>query len=261
MIINCKEIAKKWKNECMDKKATLAIVQIGDNPASNSYIKGKLKDCEEIGFIGRLFKYSEDVSESFIIHLIETLNKEKDIDGIIVQLPLPKHMNTKKVVNSVAVEKDVDGFLSESKFEPCTALGVIKLLEEINYNFVGANVVVFGRSEFIGKKIADMLLERNATVTICHSKTTEESKKYLLKNADLIITAVGKPNLVNCNDIKKGATVIDVGINKVDGKLCGDFTPPEDGEYCNYTTVPGGVGLLTRAMLMKNTYEAKVEKL
>ena len=257
MKINCKAIAQKWKDECKGVNAGLAIVQVGDNPSSNSYIKGKMKDCDEIGFRAELHKFPEDVSEKEVLDCIDKLNKNNDIDGIIVQLPLPKHLDAVKITNAVLVEKDVDGFLPNSPYVPCTALGVVSLIDELNIDITGKLVVVLGRSEFIGKRIADMLLAKNATVAICHSKTNVGVKNNLLANADVIIAAVGKPRLFSYKDIQKGTVVIDVGINKTVDGLCGDFNPPEQDNYCDYTTVPGGVGLLTRAMLMKNTMEAK----
>lgn len=254
MIINCKEIAQKWKNECSGKNASLAIIQVGNNPASNSYIKGKIKDCEEVGFVAKLFKYNENVSESFILSVIDALNENDTIDGIIVQLPLPKHINPQNIAKAILPEKDVDGFISTSPFTQCTPLGVINLLDELNIDLNGKFVVVLGRSENVGKKAADLCLEQNATVCICHSKTPIETRNNLLKTADIIISAVGSPNLFSWENVKEGAIVIDIGINRLDNRLCGDFTHhPDNDDYCDYTPVPGGIGLLTRAMLLKNT--------
>lgn len=257
MKINCKEIAQKWKNECIGTSANLAIIQVGDNPSSNSYIKGKIKDGAEIGFGTYLFKFDETIDQESVLAKIEELNNDGEIHGIIVQLPLPKHLDEHLITNAVKVEKDVDGFLKDSPFVPCTAKGVVALIDELNIDITGKLVVVLGRSEFIGKRIADMLLSKNATVAICHSKTNKATRDCLLKNADIVISAVGRAGLFDSSDIGCGATVIDVGINKTDKGLCGDFIPPSDEQYCDYTTVPGGVGLLTRAMLMKNTKEAK----
>jgi methylenetetrahydrofolate dehydrogenase (NADP+)/methenyltetrahydrofolate cyclohydrolase len=256
MIINCKEIAQKWKNECVGINAHLAIIQVGDNPASNSYIKGKLKDCDEVGFKSSHYKLDAEVTEEELTELILKLNNDKDVNGIIVQLPLPKHIDAIKIVNLVAVEKDVDGFLYESEFTPCTPMGVVNLLDEINVDVNGKFVVVLGRSEFVGKKAADLLLAKNATVAICHSKTPIDVRDSLLKSADIVISAVGSAKLFEAIHVKDGAIVIDVGINRNDfGKLCGDFVPDENRDIL-YTSVPGGVGLLTRAMLLKNTYAA-----
>lgn len=195
MRINCKEVAQKWKDECKGEKASLAIIQIGDNPASNSYIKGKIKDCEEVRFESRLLKYPENVSEHFLLDVIYALNGEKDVDGIIVQLPLPKHINPNTIAKAILPEKDVDGFLPYSPFTQCTPLGIIKLIEELKYDLTGKLVVVLGRSENVGKKAADLCLEKNATVCICHSKTQKEVRDTLLKKADVVISAVGKENL------------------------------------------------------------------
>ena len=257
MIINCKEVAQKWKDECKSKEASLTIIQVGDNPASNSYIKGKIKDCEEVGFKSRLLKYPEGVSENFVLDVIYALNGEKDVDGIIVQLPLPKHINPNTIAKAILPEKDVDGFLPYSPFTQCTPLGIIKLIEELKYDLTGKFVVVLGRSENVGKKATDLCLEKNATVCICHSKTPIAVRNELLKKADVIISAVGKANLFTYENVKEGALVIDVGINRnEEGKLCGDFTPSDDENFCDYTPVPGGIGLLTRAMLLKNTLQA-----
>jgi methylenetetrahydrofolate dehydrogenase (NADP+)/methenyltetrahydrofolate cyclohydrolase len=257
MIIDCKTVATKWKEECKGTKATLAIVQIGDNPASNSYIKGKIKDCEEVGFNTKLLKYPEGVSEAFVLDVIHLLNEEETVDGIIVQLPLPQHINAQKIANAIVPEKDVDGFLVQSPFTQCTPLGIINLIKEINVDLNGKMVVVLGRSENVGKKAAELCLNENATICVCHSKTPKEMRDELLKRADVVISAVGKANLFTYENVKEGAIVIDVGINRNnEGKLCGDFTPSGNPNYCDYTPVPGGIGLLTRAMLLKNTKEA-----
>lgn len=256
MIINCKEVAAKWKKECSAVNATLAIIQVGDNPASNSYIKGKLKDCEEIGYKGIHYKLDESVEETEVLSLINELNHSTSVNGIIVQLPLPKHLNADRIAQSISPIKDVDGFIYSSPFTQCTPLGVVNLLDEINIDVKNKFVVVLGRSENVGKTAADLLVEKDATVVICHSKTPLELRNDLLKKADIVISAVGKAGLFTWEDVKPGSVVIDVGINRVDGHLCGDFVPSTDVDYLDYTSVPGGVGLLTRAMLMKNTYQA-----
>lgn len=256
MIINCKEVAQRWKNECLGVNATLAIVQVGDNPASNSYIKGKLKDCEEIGYQGVLYKISEPTTTERILSLLDELNADKTVNGIIVQLPLPNYLDIEKIINRVHPLKDVDGFLQNSMFTQCTPLGVVSLLDEINYDVSGKFVVVMGRSENVGKPIANLLLNKNATVAVCHSKTDKNTREMLLKNADVVISAVGRAGLFSYKDVKDDTLVIDVGINRVEGRLCGDFIPPTEECGINYTSVPGGVGLLTRASLMKNTKKA-----
>ena len=253
MIINCKEVAQKWKDECKGTKATLAIVQIGDNPARNSYIKGKLKDCQEIGYTGILYKINEPTTTEDILLLIEKLNYDKNTNGIIVQLPLPQYIDEKAIINSINPIKDVDGFLPNSIFTQCTPLGVISLFKEINYNLSGKFVVVLGRSENVGKPLANLLVNEDATVAICHSKTDMKTKYELLRMADVVVSAVGYAGLFSYKDVRPNALVIDIGINRVNGHLCGDFIPPNDDSKIMYTSVPGGIGLLTRATLMKNT--------
>lgn len=256
MIIDCKQIAQKWKEECKGVHACLAIVQVGNNPASNAYIKGKIRDCEEVGFSFSLYRFPEDVTEEDLETCIARLNSDANVNGIIVQLPLPVHLNADKIVNLVAIEKDVDGFRGGSPFTPCTPLGVSRLLDELEISVEGKLVVILGRSEYIGKKAFDLLLNKNATLAVCHSKTPRSLRNDLLKKADIIISAVGKRDLFSAADVKDGAIVVDVGINKKDdGKLCGDFTPDNNREI-TYTSVPGGVGLLTRAMLLQNTLQA-----
>lgn len=256
MIIDCKKVAKQWKKECKGAHARLAIVQVGDNPASNAYIKGKTKDCEDVGFSFSLHRFPEDVTEVDLETCITRLNNDVNVNGIIVQLPLPAHLNAQKIVNMVAIEKDVDGFRSGSPFTPCTPLGIARLFDELDISVEGKFVVILGRSEYIGKKAFELLLNKNATLAVCHSKTPRSLRDELLKKADVIISAVGKKDLFSVENIKDGAVVIDVGINKKDdGKLCGDFTP-DDNRDITYTSVPGGVGLLTRAMLLQNTLQA-----
>lgn len=256
MIIECKKFAKKWKKECQGTHARLAIVQVGDNPASNAYIKGKIKDCEEVGFSFSLHKWPEDVSEEDLIGYINQLNNDKSVNGIIVQLPLPAHLDTNKIVNTVAIEKDVDGFRPGSPYVPCTPLGIVRLLDEMEINVEGKMVVILGRSQYLGKKAFELLLNKNATLAVCHSKTPMELRDELLAKADIIISAVGKAGLFTVDHVKENAIVIDVGINRTtDGKLVGDFVPSDKKEI-TYTPVPGGVGLITRAMLLQNTLSA-----
>ena len=256
MIIECKKFAQQWKKECEGVPARLAIVQVGDNPASNAYIKGKIKDCEEVGFGFSLHRFPDDVQEQEIIDYINQLNDDDAVNGIIVQLPLPVHLDATKIVNTVAVEKDVDGFRPHSSFAPCTPLGIVRLLDEMEVNVEGKMVVILGRSEYLGKKAFEMLLNKNATLAICHSKTPANMRKELLAKADIVIAAVGKAGLFSADDVKDGAIVIDVGINRnKDGKLCGDFIPDPNRDI-TYSTVPGGVGLITRAMLLQNTLMA-----
>ena len=244
------------EKECKGAHARLAIVQVGDNPASNAYIKGKTKDCEDVDFSFSLHRFPDEVSEEELSACITRLNEDIHVNGIIVQLPLPAQLNAHKIVNMVAIEKDVDGFRAGSPYTPCTPLGISRLFDELDVSVEGKLVVILGRSEYIGKKAFELLLNKNATLAICHSKTPRSLRDDLLKKADIIISAVGKRDLFSASDIKDGAIVIDVGINKKDdGKLCGDFSPDNNREI-TYTSVPGGVGLLTRAMLLQNTLQA-----
>lgn len=256
MIIDCKKVANKWKNECRGTHARLAIVQVGNNPASNAYIKGKTQDCEDVNFTCTLHRFPEDVAEEDLVACITNLNEDIHVNGIIVQLPLPAHLNADKIVNLVAIEKDVDGFRAGSPFIPCAPLGISRLLDELDISVEGKLVVILGRSQYIGKKAFELLLNKNATVAVCHSKTPFALRKELLGKADVIISAVGRKGLFSADDVKDGAIVIDVGINKNDnGKLCGDFVPNEERDVI-YTSVPGGIGLITRAMLLQNTLAA-----
>lgn len=277
----CKEIAleikmdiKKEVDELVRlgfRKPNLTVIQIGNNPASNTYVRGKIKDCEEVGFSSALLKI-ESIDNSELITIIEKLNNDKLVDGILVQLPLPSNLDEQTIINSIVPEKDVDGFSdlnmgklfkhsvskgNESLY-PCTPLGIVRLLQELGLNDLsGKEVVILGRSNIVGKPIAKMLLDMNATVTICHSKTNGIDKK--LKDADIIVSAIGKPKFINNKEsIKQGAIIIDVGINRDENeKLCGDIDFNALIDKCNYISpVPGGVGLLTRAMLLKNTLTA-----
>ena len=234
----------------------MAIVQVGDNPASNAYIKGKIKDCEEVGFSFSLHKWPEDVSEAEMLEYIDQLNNDNAVNGIIVQLPLPAHLDAHKIVSTILPEKDVDGFLGNSPFTPCTPLGISRLLDELEVSVDGKFVVILGRSEYLGKKAFELLLNKNATLAVCHSHTPIELRNELLAKADIVISAVGKAGLFTASNIKDGAMVIDVGITRTnEGRLCGDFVPDENRDIL-YTFVPGGIGLLTRAMLLQNTLAA-----
>lgn len=256
MYINCKEKAQKIKQELKSKinpniPPVLTIIQVGDNPASNSYIKGKLKDCEEVGIAYNHYKYDDSIPESVLIANIKSL--QKSCDGIIVQLPLPKHINENNIISAIDKEKDVDGFKINSPFTPCTPLGIMNLLKDIT-DLTGKDVLVINRSNIVGRPLVNLLLDKDATVTIAHSKTKDLFQK--IKIYDIIITAVGIPNFIKREYIKEGQIVIDVAINKDnDGKLCGDV---EKGceEIADITPVPGGVGILTRNSLLENTFTA-----
>ncbi len=270
-IINGKAIAQKIREKIktevgsMKVKPGLAVVRVGNDPASVVYVNSKEKACMEAGFYSEKYELKEEIDEKELLKLINKLNKDKKIHGILVQLPLPAHISQHKILEIVSPEKDVDGFnpvnfgrlLSGNKYlVPATPKGVVRLLDEIGIKVAGRNVVVIGRSNIVGKPVAVLLLERDATVTICHSKTkdlVEECKK-----ADILISAVGKKGLVTKDMVKKDAVVIDVGITRLDGKLYGDVDFDNVKKIASWITpVPGGVGPMTIAMLLENTLVAK----
>ncbi len=275
MIISGKIIAQKIKDdlkmkvESLVKKPTLAVILVGENPASISYVKGKEKACLEVGFNFILNKMNEDVTETEVIQKIIEFNNNNDIDGILVQLPLPKHINVRKVIDSIVYYKDVDGlnsynagrlFIDETKFIPCTPLGIMEIFKDINYDLTGKNVTVIGRSNLVGLPLSRLLTKYDATVTLTHSKTKNLAE--ITKRSDVVIVAIGDPRFINENYLDNQDVVIDVGINRVDGKICGDvdFEKVKD-KVKNITPVPGGVGPLTIASLLKNTYQAFKEKI
>lgn len=242
----------------------LAVVIVGKDPASKTYVNSKEKAAESMGFYSVKHELPESVKEEDLILLIEQLNEDNNIHGILVQLPLPKHIDSKKVLNKISITKDVDGFhpenigkmiIGDEAFLPCTPNGVIKMLEYMNVEIAGKHAVIIGRSNIVGKPMAILLLQRDATVTICHSKTKKLSQ--ITNLADIIIAAVGIPNFVKPEMIKKDAIVIDVGINRVNGRLVGDVDYDLVKEKASLITpVPGGVGPMTIAMLMYNTIES-----
>lgn len=244
-------------------KPGLAAILVGENPASKVYVDIKRKTCDEVGIHSELYKLPEATAENELLRLIEKLNSSKKIHAILVQLPLPNHINEEKVFSAIALEKDVDGFnainvgklvAGKEAAVPCTPKGVIRLLEEYKVNIAGKNAVVIGRSKIVGKPVALMLLNRNAAVTVCHSKTKNLAQHT--KQADILVVAAGKPRLVTAEMTKEGAAVIDVGINRVGGKLIGDVDYERVKEKASYITpVPGGVGPMTVAMLMENTLD------
>ena len=246
----------------MEQDPTLAVIVVGENPASRVYVNNKKKACDYVGIKSVEYTLPEDTTEDELLALIDLLNRFRYINGILVQLPLPKHIDEKLVLEKIAPEKDVDGFsayntgkLWQNQYDiaPCTAMGIIELLNYYNIGVAGKHCVIIGRSNIVGKPVASLLLERNATVTICHSKTKNLSD--ITSKADILISAVGKPKFVTWGFVKKDAIVIDVGINRDEnGKLCGDVDAENIANKASMLTpVPGGVGPMTVAMLMKNT--------
>ena len=272
-IISCKDFVSKCKEEMKDyigslnKKPTLAVVQIDDNPASYSYIKGKKKDCAEVGInVCHYHYYSWSMSQEVLCTLIDSLNHDDNINGIIIQLPIPEKYNVKELQSYISPVKDVDGFRRDSFHNPCTPQGVMDWLEFNNYNLEGKNAVVIGRSEIVGKRLANMLIENGATVTCCNSKTSRRTLINHLRSADIVFSAVGIAkfldvynfaNLVVGNNLE---IVVDIGINRdEEGKLCGDIDRTDFDKYLPntyLTPVPGSVGLLTRCKLLDNVIAA-----
>lgn len=247
------------------KPAGLAVVIVGNNPASQVYVKNKIRACENVGFYSENIELDENISEKELLQEIDKLNKNDRIDGILVQLPLPAHINELKIIDSISPEKDVDGFHvsnigkmvigDETGFLSCTPYGIMQLLEEYKIEISGKDAVIIGRSNIVGKPMALMLIQKGATVQVCNSNTKDLRKK--LNKADIIIVAAGVPKLLKKEDVKEGAVVIDVGINRVDGKICGDVDYEEVAEKTSYITpVPGGVGPMTIASLIKNTFKS-----
>jgi methylenetetrahydrofolate dehydrogenase (NADP+) / methenyltetrahydrofolate cyclohydrolase len=243
----------------------LAIILVGEDPASQVYTKHKVNDSQQTGLAATLERFPTDLKEADLLARIDALNRDPSVHGILVQLPLPKHLDTHKVIESISPAKDVDGFhvanagallVGQPGFWPCTPYGCMKMLESIGYDLRGKNAVVIGRSNIVGKPMALMLLQKNATVTVCHSATVD-LKSHTLR-ADVIVAAVGKRNMVTADMVKPGAVVIDVGMNRDDeGKLCGDVDFAGVSQVAGWITpVPGGVGPMTRAMLLVNTLEA-----
>ncbi len=243
----------------------LAVVLVGDNPASQVYVRNKVKACEDAGIHSVLEKYEASMTEADLLARVAALNNDPSIHGILVQLPLPAHIDSQKVIEAISPQKDVDGFHIASAgalmtgmpgFWPCTPYGCMKMLESIGYNLKGKHAVVIGRSNIVGKPMALMLLQQNATVTVCHSGTT--NLKEITLQADVIVAAVGKRNVLTADMVKPGAVVLDVGMNRNDeGKLCGDVDYEGVKKVASYITpVPGGVGPMTITMLLVNTLES-----
>lgn len=277
-IIDGKLISGQIKDELKEKTAllkekgievTLAVILVGADPASQVYVRNKKRACEYIGYRSLSYELPEDTSEEELLKLIDELNGRKDVDGILVQMPLPKHIDEKKVTLAISPDKDVDGFhpmnvgalcVGDKGFVSCTPAGIIQLLKRgvDGFDISGKECVIVGRSNIVGKPMALLMLRENATVTIAHSRT--KNLEEVCKRADIIIAAVGKAGMITKDHVKPGAVVIDVGINRSeDGKLCGDVKFDEVSEIASaITPVPGGVGPMTIAMLMYNCYEAAI---
>lgn len=243
----------------------LAVILVGNDPASSVYVRNKARTCGELGIRSEVFNFPDDISQEMLLRQIDALNTNPEIHGILVQLPLPDHIQMHEVIAAIAIEKDVDGFhpynmglltVGHALFRPCTPFGVMRMLAEYNILIQGQHAVVVGRSNIVGKPMALMLLEKGATVTICTSKTQDLT--HYTRNADIVVMATGKTNLLTGEMVKVGATVIDVGINRMaDGCLCGDVEFSTVMKKAGHITpVPGGVGPMTIMMLMNNTIEA-----
>lgn len=280
MIISGKDLAAEIKQKVAadvvkykaeyGREPHLVVILVGEDPASVSYVTGKAKDSEEVGFKNTTIRRPESVSEEEILNLIHELNEDSGVDGILVQLPLPKHISEEKVIAAISKEKDVDGFhplnvaalwQKQECILPCTPKGVIKLLEKARVEIAGKKAVVVGRSNIVGLPASKLLLDHNATVTIAHSRTKNLAE--VTREADILVVAIGKPKFITADMVGEGAAVIDVGVNRdpETGKLCGDV----DFEACKekasvITPVPGGCGPMTRACLMENTIECYLKQ-
>ena len=279
-LIDGKKISQDLKDEVKAQVAelkangvevTLAVILVGNDPASTVYVGNKKKACEYTGINSKSFELPEETTEEELLKLIKDLNEDESVNGILVQLPLPKHIDEDKVIRAIDPDKDVDGFHPESVgrlsigvpgFVSCTPAGVIELLKRSGTNLDGANAVVVGRSNIVGKPMGILLLRENATVTICHSHT--KNLKEICKNADVLVVAIGQPKFIDGSYIKEGATVIDVGIHRIDGtkKLCGDVDFESAEKVAGkITPVPGGVGPMTIAELMNNCLQSALMKM
>lgn len=257
-----KEYVKLRKEELKQEIAgfkiapNFVIVQLNEDDASNAYVKGKLKDASELGINAKLIKLPIDTSEETLLKLIAELNVDKDVDGFIVQMPLPKQINEETIKLAISPDKDVDGFHPLSKLNPCTPQGIMNYLKHENVAFLGKNAVVIGRSNIVGKPMAKLLLKESCNVTVLHSKTSFEDMRRYLENADIIVVAVGRKHLIDDKfSFKPTAIIVDVGINRDEEGLHGDVLP--ERKVALQTPVPGGVGLLTRLALMENVLKIK----
>jgi len=273
-IIDGKQLAQDIRNEIKQEVSELkkeglipglSVILVGDDPASQSYVKGKEKGCEEVGIASQLIRRPATISQQELLDLIHELNQDPAVHGILVQLPLPKHLSEDLVIQAIDPKKDVDGFhpinvgnmmIGQPCFLPCTPHGVIEMIKRTGMNISGKHAVVIGRSNIVGKPVSMLLLQENATVSICHSKTPNLSE--ITRQADILVVGVGKANMIGADHVKPGAVVIDVGVNRIEtGKLVGDVRFDEVKDVAGYLTpVPGGVGPMTITMLLKNTVQA-----
>ena len=269
-LIDGKAIAQQVESEVRDAlaklpyKPSLVAIRVGNDPASELYVRNKARKAHELGLRGTELIFDVSMSETQLLAQVEKLNRDDDVDGILVQLPLPPQIDSKKVIKAVDPRKDVDGFhpmnvgllhLGQRSLVPCTPAGVMRLIASTGVAIEGARAVVIGRSDIVGKPVAALLLQQNATVTICHSKTRKLAE--VAREADILVAAIGKPRFVTADMVKRDAVVIDVGINRVDGKLMGDVDFQNARDVASWITpVPGGVGPMTIAMLMSNTVTA-----
>ncbi len=273
-IINGKEVAKKIRKELKEEviklkekgiNPKLAVIMVGDDPGSQVYVRNKSKACEKAGIEFEEYLFDANTSEETLLETIHKLNEDSSVHGILLQSPVPKHININKAFRTISPEKDVDGFnpinvgnlsIGEDAFISCTPYGIIKLLEEYNIETEGKSAVILGRSNIVGKPMIQCMLNKNATVTVCHSRTKNIDE--VIKRADIVIAAIGKPKFIKENMIKDGAVIIDVGINRLeDGTICGDVDFDTVSQKASYITpVPGGVGPMTIAMLLNNVVKS-----
>lgn len=272
-IIDGKLIAAQLRKDCLSRseklladgiRPTLDVIIVGNDPASHQYVNSRAADCSAVGLASTVHSLNEDTKQSELVELIEKLNADDNVHGILLQMPLPKHMNPDEVISHISIQKDVDGFhpmnvgalvSGKPAFAPCTPSSIMQLIRSTGIDISGKNAVVVGRSNVVGRPAAMLLLKESATVTICHSRTIDLKKHTL--NADILVAAVGVPNLITGDMIKPGAIVIDAGINRVDGKTVGDVEFETAKDVAGFISpVPGGVGPVTRTILLMNTLEA-----
>ena len=273
LALEIREDVKKQVNNLIEKNGItphLAVILVGDNPASQSYVRGKENACKKAGIQSTVIKVDAEITENDLLDIVDQLNSDDSVHGILLQLPIPKHLNSEKIIERIRADKDVDGFTPKNvalltkgrpHLVPCTPLGIIRILKKYQIPIEGQHCVVIGRSQIVGKPMASLLLRENGTVTICHSKTKDLPS--VAKTADILVVAMGKPKMINSTFIKPGATVIDVGISKIDDVIVGDVDFESAEPISGYITpVPGGVGPMTIACLLENTllcYESLVE--